>query len=168
MLTILLSDLHNIYRFILLLFSLNSLLLCIVPFIFQARLIDLAYFCDLHASEPPVASATLILLFPSLLPAGKEPYFFLIGVLTSFLFELTHSLIVTIDCFWLWFIFICELYTPEQNAVLHKSVFGLRKMIYTLVFCFSKYSLCFEPLFHSIWCFQDCGFEVGCFIFNTV
>lgn len=75
MLAILLSDLHNIYNFILLLFSLNSLLLCIIPFIYQARLTDLASSYDLHTSEPPVASATLILLLPSFLPCWKRTFF---------------------------------------------------------------------------------------------
>lgn len=76
MLAILLSDLHSIYNFILLLFSPNSLLLCIIPFIYQARLTDLASSYDLHTSEPPVASATLILLLPSFLPCWKRTFFF--------------------------------------------------------------------------------------------
>lgn len=95
MLTILLSDLHNIYHFILLLFSFNSLLLCIIPFIYQARLTDFASFCDLDTSERPVASATLILLLPSFLPYWKRTFFFfyfLSGVLASFLFLNSHIL----------------------------------------------------------------------------
>jgi len=120
MLAILLSDLNNVYNFILLLFSPNSLLLCIIPFIYQACLTDLASSYDLHTSEPPVASAALVLLLPSFLPCWKRT-FSLTEILASFLFELAHSLLITLDYFWLWFILICEMYAPELNAVLYKS-----------------------------------------------
>lgn len=141
MLAILLSDLHNIYNFILLLFSLNSLLLCIIPFIYQARLTDLASSYDLHTSEPPVASATLILLLPSFLPCWKRTFFsdWDFGFLS---FELAHSLLITIDYFWLWFILICEIYAPELNAVLYKSIYQPQKDYpYICLFFFKIFSL---------------------------
>lgn len=66
----------------------------------------------------------------------KNVFFFLTEILASFLFKLAHSLLITIDYFWLWFILICEMYAPELNAVLHKSI-SLRKIIHTFVCSFS-------------------------------
>lgn len=124
---ILLTDVHNTYNFILLLFSPNSILLCIIPFILQACLTDLASSYDLHTSELPVASATLILLLPSFLLCWKKSPFFLTEILASFLFKLAHSLLIIIGSFWLWFILICEMYAPELNGVLYKSIYQPQK-----------------------------------------
>lgn len=93
MLAILLTDLHNTYNFILLLFSPNSLLLCIIPFILQACLTDLPSSHDLHTSAPPVASATLILLLPSFLPRWKKKiFYFWLRFWLLFLFKLARFL----------------------------------------------------------------------------
>lgn len=165
MLAILLTDLHNTYNFILLLFSPNSLLLCIIPFILQACLTDLA--------SPPMTFILLNLLLPLLpwffcclpsSPAGKKPRLFLTEILASFLFKLAHSLLITIDYFWLWFILICEMYAPELNGVLHKSIYQPQKDY--LSFFSKRFSLFWAMVQFDV--AKECRFGTGCLNFHIV
>lgn len=168
MLAILLTDLHNTYNFILLLFSPNSLLLCIIPFILQACLTDLASLpmtfilrtsCCLCYPDSSVAFLPLLL-------EKKKPIFFLTEILASFLFKLAQSLLITIDYFWLWFILICEMYAPELNGVLYKSIYQPQKDY--LSFFFQK--ILFILSHGSIWfdVAKECGFGTGCLTFHIV
>lgn len=158
MLAILLCFLHSIHYFIVLLFfSPNSLLLCIIPFIQQARLTD----------PLPMTFIPLNILLPLLpwffcclssFPAGKEPLFFLTEILASFLFELSHSLLITIDYFWLRFISYSFVRCMLQNWMLCyiNLYISLRSIICTFVCSFLKDSLYFESWFNLIWCFKEC------------
>lgn len=119
---------------------------------------------DLHTSEPPVASATLILLLPSFLPSWKKPRLFLTEILASFLFKLAHSLLITIDYFWLWFILICEMYAPELNGVLHKSIYQPQKDY--LSFFSKRFSLFWAMVQFDV--AKECRFGTGCLNFHIV
>lgn len=113
---------------------------------------------DLHTSEHPVASATPILLLPFFLPCWKRTFVFLTEILASFLFELSHSLLITIDYFWLRFISYSFVRCMLQNWMLCyiNLYISLRSIICTFVCSFLKDSLYFESWFNLIWCLKEC------------
>lgn len=143
MLAILLSYVHNIFNFIILLF-------------FPQQFIVVHH--SLHT--PSASDRPRLFLWPSYLWTScclcypdssvgfllslleKNFFFFLTEISASFLFELAHSLLITIDYFWLLFLLICEMYAPELNAVLYKSIYQSQKDYpYICLFFFKILSL---------------------------
>lgn len=159
MLAILLCFLHGIHYFIVLLFfSPNSLLLCIIPFIQQACLTD----------PLPMTFIPLNILLPLLprffcclssFPAGKEPFFFFFfpdwdfGFLSFWTFTFSSNYC---RLFWLWFISYSFVRYMLQNWMLCyiNLYISLRSIICTFVRSFLKDSLYFESWFNLIWCFK--------------
>lgn len=99
---------------------------------------------DLHTSEHPVASATPILLLPFFLPCWKRTFVFSdwdFGFLSfwTFTFSSNYYRLFLAEVH---FILICEMYAPELNAVLHKSIYQPQKhYLYICLFFFEGFSL---------------------------
>lgn len=171
MLAILLSYIHNIYNFIILLFFPPTVYCCASFPSYTKRV--------WQTLPLPMTFIPLNLLLPLLpwffcclssFPAGKEPFFFLTEISASFLFELAHSLLITIDYFWLLFLLICEMYASELNAVLYKSMYQPQKDYpYICLFFFKRLSL----FWAMVW--FDLLFQIVCvwgreewFTLNTI